>query len=76
MNAKEKKRVWAIKFYQWMGYRVADELEAELAFDKFMNISIKEAKKEVFDDFDKHFKEWEDLGFEVYDKLKKKHLND
>ena len=33
------------------------------------------AKKEVFRDFDKHFKEWEDLNFNNYEEIKQRHLS-
>ena len=67
MNAKEK----AMDYLKDKTIKSSQSFWIQHAID----IAIQEAKKEVFDDIDNHFKEWEDLMLDNYEEIKKRHLS-
>ena len=69
MNAKEK----ALKHLNFVHNKGKGGLYRKMK--EVIDIAIQEAKKEVFDDLDKHFKEWEDLHFDIYEEIKQRHLS-
>ena len=53
-----------------------NSLKEKAQFNDFVNFKVKQGRKqlaeEIINQFDEHFKEWEDLNYTIYEEFKEK----